>query len=84
MDLTPAQLLRLVAVLELSKNIILDAARGKSISREEIQLIRSGLINVRDIVKEIAATQEWESPSVSPSSSTSPSTSPSASESPSA
>lgn len=84
MDLTPPQLLRLVAVLELSKDLILDVARGKSITREDIRLVRGGLSNVRDIVKALDEQTAWDSPSMSPSASESPSVSPSSSMSPSA
>ena len=81
MDLTPVVLARVLAVLVVSEDLVSDLIRGKSVTQADVDLIRSGLEGIRDIVKQLNQDKPWND--ASPSASVSPSISPSASASPS-
>jgi len=84
-DITnPRAIAMILPVLRIAEQVCVDLIRGNPVKQRDVALLREGLLEVKDLVRALNASQPWVSPSASESPSESPSTSPSASESPSA
>lgn len=59
-DLTPNQLCRLLAALELSKAFVVDAIRGRSIQKQDVKEIRSAVVGVHRVLNALDEAQPWE------------------------
>ncbi|KKM13127.1 hypothetical protein LCGC14_1719430 [marine sediment metagenome] len=65
-DLTPNQLRRLLAALEVSKALVLDAIRGRSVRREDVADLRRTVIGVRRVLNALDEERPWQPPEPPP------------------
>ena len=61
-DLSPAQLSRLLAALELAKMLVLDVIRGRSIRQEDVEDIRQSMRGVRRVLDALDDEHPWDDP----------------------
>ena len=61
-DLNPNQLRRLLAALEVSKALVLDAIRGRSVRREDVADLRRTVIGVRRVLDALDEQRPWNLP----------------------
>ncbi len=60
-DLSPGSLERLLGSLDLSKALILDVLRGRSISEEEVNQVRKSIHSVRKTLNSLDEKKPWNS-----------------------
>ena len=65
-DLTPNQLRRLLAELEVSKALVLDAIRGRSIRRDDVSSLRQTVTGIHRVLNALDEERPWQPPEPPP------------------
>ena len=65
-DLTPNQLRRLLAELEVSKALVLDVIRGRSIRRADVAGLRQSITGLHRVLNALDEEKPWQPPEPDP------------------